>query len=294
MLQGDSFTTKGAAANKTDEEEPAVRKSSRLAQNSLITFRHLFSPPETPLQFGQENTPIETPGYQPFARYYDEVRCKEEDESLNKLNDFLASRDCSPGWYRMKGMLSQTAERTKREHLIKVKQGIVSVIETIAPGQEGETWAELTRSGSLDAIFNVGNIGRIRLEADHSIQALAAAYRQSDAKLIKIQILSIIIDIFPQQQIQVLLPEVTKYQLFQAKKHLLSCGRGQPLPAVPKYLVVLTMPKIDHFIGFISSPHFVHDVAHGTRTLKLSSGETISMPNVVRNVVAARRIKQYI
>ena len=128
MLQGDSFATKGAAANKTDEEEPAVRKSSRLAQNSLITFRHLFSPPETSLQFGQENIPIETPGYQPFARYYDEVRCKEEDESLNKLNDYLASRDCSPGRYRMKGMLSQTAERTKREHLIKVKQGIVSVI----------------------------------------------------------------------------------------------------------------------------------------------------------------------
>ena len=55
-----------------------------------------------------------------------------------------------------------------------------------------------------------------------------------------------------------------------------------------------TLPKIDHFIGFISSPHFVQDVAHGTRTLKLSSGETISMPNVVCNMVAARVIKQYV
>ena len=56
----------------------------------------------------------------------------------------------------------------------------------------------------------------------------------------------------------------------------------------------MTLPKIDHFIGFTSSPHFVQDVAHGTRTLKLSSGETISMPNVVRNMVAARIIKQYV
>ena len=213
MLQGDSFVTKGAAANKTDAEEPAARKSSRLAQNSPITFKHLFSPPETPLQFGQENTPIETPGYQPFARHYDEARCKEEDESLNKLNAFLVSRNCSPvrSRYRMKGMLSQAAERTKREHLRKVKQGIVSVIETIAPGQEGETWAELTCSGSLDAFFNVGNLGRLRLEADHSIQALAAAYRQSDAKLTQIQILSIIIDIFPQQQIFSQLSQSTNY-----------------------------------------------------------------------------------
>ena len=134
----------------------------------------------------------------------------------------------------------------------------------------------------------------MQIEADHSIHALAAAYRQSEARVTKLQILSIIVDIFPQRQIQDLLPEITKYQLFQAKKHLISYGRGQPLPAIPKYRVSVTLPKIDHFIGFISSPHFVQDVAHGTRTLKLSSGETISMPNVVRNMVAARIIKQYV
>ena len=162
------------------------------------------------------------------------------------------------------------------------------------PGQEDETWAELTRSGTLDAQFNARKIGRMQIEVDHSIHALAAAYRQSEARVTKLQILSIIVDIFPQRQIQDLLPEITKYQLFQAKKHLISRGRGQPLPPVPKYRVSVTLPKIDHFIGFISSPHFVQDVAHGTCMLKLSSGETISMPNVVHNMVAARIIKQYV
>ena len=52
--------------------------------------------------------------------------------------------------YRVIGMLSEAAERTKREHLRKVRQGIVAVVETIAPGQEDETWAELTRSGILE------------------------------------------------------------------------------------------------------------------------------------------------
>ena len=196
--------------------------------------------------------------------------------------------------YRVRGMLSEAAERTKREHLRKVRQGIVAVVGTIAPGQEDETWAELTRSGILDAQFNAKKMGRMQIEADHSIHALAAAYRQSEARVTKLQILSITVDIFPQRQIQDLLPEITKYQLFQAKKHLISCGRGQPSPAVPKYRVSVTLPKIDYFIGFISSPHFVQDVAHGTRTLKLYSGETISMPNVVRNMVAARIIKQYV
>lgn len=196
--------------------------------------------------------------------------------------------------YRVRGILSEAAERTKREHLRKVRQGIVAVVETIAPGQEDETWAELTRSGILDAQFNAGKKGRMQIEMDHSIHALAAAYRQSEARVTKMQILSIIVDICPQRKVQDLLPEITKYQLFQAKKHLISYGRGQPLPAIPKYRVSVTLSKIDHFIGFISSPHFVQDVAHGTRTLKLSSGETISMPNVVRNMVAARIIKQYV
>ena len=152
----------------------------------------------------------------------------------------------------------------------------------------------MIRSGILDAQFNAGKKGRLQIETDHSILALAAAYRQSEARVTKMQILSTIVDIFPQRKVQDLLPEITKYQLFQAKKNLISYGRGQPLPAIPKYRVSVTLSKIDRLIGFISSPHFVQDVAHSTRTLKLSSGETISMPNVVRNMVAARINKQYV
>ena len=99
------------------------------------------------------------PGYQSCAPHHYQTRCKEDDESLKKLNDFLASRDCSPVWYRVRGMLSEAAECTKREHLRKVKQGIVAVVETIASGQEDETWAELTRSGILDAQFNAERQG---------------------------------------------------------------------------------------------------------------------------------------
>ena len=102
--------------------------------------------PETPLPFGQELSLAETPGtpgHQPFALHRDQPQCKEDDDSLKKLNDhdFLVIRDCSPVRYRVKGMLSPAAERTKREHLRKVRQGIVAVVETIArdrkmkPGQ---------------------------------------------------------------------------------------------------------------------------------------------------------------
>ena len=105
-------------------------------------------------------------------------------------------------------MLSEAAEHTKREHLRKVRQGIVAVVETIALGQEDEIWAELTRSGILDAQFNARKMYTMQVEADHSIHAVAAAYCQSEARVTKLQILSIIVDIFPQQQIQDLLPKI--------------------------------------------------------------------------------------
>ena len=100
---------KGVTANKTyedePEDEPEVRRSSRLAEKSPLSFENLFLPPETPLPFGQElslrETP-ETPSYQPFALHRDQPQCKEEDDSLKKLNDYLVSRDCSPVRHRVK------------------------------------------------------------------------------------------------------------------------------------------------------------------------------------------------
>ncbi|CAH3193992.1 unnamed protein product [Porites evermanni] len=144
---------KESVATQTTQAKPSqivvLTNYSSLRRVQSALSMNLFLPPETPLLFGQElslgETP-ETPGYQSFALHRDQPQCKEEDDSLKKLNDFLVSRDCSPVRYRVKGMLPEAAERTKREHLRKDRQGIVAVVETIAPGQEDETWAELTRS----------------------------------------------------------------------------------------------------------------------------------------------------
>ena len=82
---------KGVTANKTDEDEPEdepeVRRSSRLAEKSPVSFENLFLSPETPLPFGQELSLAETPGtpgHQPFALHRDQPQCKEEDYSLKK------------------------------------------------------------------------------------------------------------------------------------------------------------------------------------------------------------------
>jgi hypothetical protein len=53
------------------------------------------------------------------------------------------------------------------------------------------------------------------------LEALIASYGASESKVTRIQILSIIVDLMPYNDIKKLLPEVTDNKLYQAKKQLL-------------------------------------------------------------------------
>ena len=52
--------------------------------------------------------------------------------------------------------------------------------------------------------------------------------------------------------------------------------------------------KVDHFIDFLSRPSVLQDVAYGTRTLKLESGESLEIPNMVRTVISSHLVRMYL
>ncbi len=55
----------------------------------------------------------------------------------------------------------------------------------------------------------------------------------------------------------------------------------------------IDMVKLEHFLGFIDRPYFYQDVAFGTRKIQLESAEKFTMPNVIRTVIRATMISQY-
>jgi hypothetical protein len=55
-----------------------------------------------------------------------------------------------------------------------------------------------------------------------------------------------------------------------------------------------TDDQLAHFIAFIQSPHITTDIPFGERKLKLSSGEKITVPDVIRNIIPSRIIAQYL
>lgn len=54
------------------------------------------------------------------------------------------------------------------------------------------------------------------------------------------------------------------------------------------------MGKLNHFIEFINRPYFYQDVSYGTKVLKLDSGETMEMPNVMPTVTLLTMNNQYV
>ena len=52
--------------------------------------------------------------------------------------------------------------------------------------------------------------------------------------------------------------------------------------------------QLDHFLAYITSPHLVQDLPFGEKTLKLSSGRVLQVPNVIRMMIPQRITQQYI
>jgi hypothetical protein len=55
-----------------------------------------------------------------------------------------------------------------------------------------------------------------------------------------------------------------------------------------------TENQVAHFIVFIQSPHITTDLPFGKRKLKLSNGEIVTIPDVIRNIIPSRIVSQYL
>ena len=51
--------------------------------------------------------------------------------------------------------------------------------------------------------------------------------------------------------------------------------------------------QLDHFLNFITSAHLIQDLPFGERLLKLSTGEVLTVPNVIRTMIPKRIVMQY-
>ena len=88
--------------------------------------------------------------------------------------------------------------------------------------------------------------------------------------------------------------KLSEWQLRRTRAHARECGPVSMVEKSPCHRVRLPPIKIDHFLDFANRPYFYQDVSFSTRKLRLSSGEKITMPSVIRKVTRSTMVKQYL
>ena len=126
---------------------------------------------------------------------------------------------------------------------------------------------------------------------------LLEAYRNAPSKETKTQILIIYANKYPTRKLiefHKTCEPITEWKLRKVKLHANNEGPGVPVEKPIYHRVRLDAVKVTRFLDFINRPYFYQDIAYGTRTIEISSGEKLIMPNVIRTVTRSTMIAQYL
>lgn len=178
---------------------------------------------------------------------------------------------------------NETTKAEKAACIEKVDEACQAVCKVIAP------------TSSEDLLRAYRAITRDSSE-DDNLKALVTAYKNAPTKNSKTQILSIYATRYTTIQLKNIhkpFEILSDRQIKKARAHAKKVGIGISIEKQPTHRIRMDLTKLDHFLTFVDQPYFYQDVAFGTRTLKLESGEKLVMPNVVRTVTRATMIEQY-
>ena len=123
---------------------------------------------------------------------------------------------------------------------------------------------------------------------------LSETYSNATSGNVRKQIISIMAVFTTFEEIRKFIPRLTKYMFCEARKHRLLSGRGAPVVSKSGPRCRTDLKELDHFLSFIASPYIIQDLPFGEKFLKLSSGEVVQTPNVIRVSVNERIINQYL
>ena len=213
---------------------------------------------------------------------------------LKTLNDFIRSTSSLRGKVepvvRQLGIpWREAAPSTQRYYRQKGKEVVELALDCLAPGQATVLLSQLIEDSERREKQNSAK------NADSSeLSRLIKLYEEANSWFIKRQILSVFVNDYTKARLQQLIPRLSIWAIDEARKHAAKIGLGKPVQQMENITRTRLDPnKVDHFLDFISRPNFLQDVAYGTKTLKLSNGELIEIPNVVRTVIASRLVELY-
>ena len=208
-----------------------------------------------------------------------------------KLNEFLTINGKSTLTQQRKPWANLLG-RSRQVYVNKARDAVVAALEVIVPDDAGGLWEALKESGEVESALGV--FPEPHPADDKYLKSLAEAYQNASSWDTRRQVLSVTADLVPYSLIQRHLPGITEYRVKSARKHGKKYGRGSAVLLSKSPRMRVNYAQLDHFLEFITSPHIVIDLPFGQRLLSLADGSLLEMPNLIRTMIPARIVAQYI
>ncbi|KAI8515676.1 hypothetical protein Bbelb_064890 [Branchiostoma belcheri] len=242
------------------------------------------------MTFESQSSSVTSNGEADTSIWIDEQYQQQQNrEALNAAIDRISEGRVSPIRSSLNTPWLDVTDRQRNYYLKKTREVVSATMGVIAPGQESDLWSGLIQAPP----FYDEPPAKKKMWDNQTVQTLIKAYKEAGAWQTKQQILSLFVNDYTKDELQDLIPGLSKWRIDQARQHAAEAGPGNPVEQQPIYRTRLSPVKTDHFLAFLTQPHLLQDVAYGTKTMKLDSGERITIPAAIRTLIPSRIIQQY-
>ncbi|CAC5394924.1 unnamed protein product [Mytilus coruscus] len=210
-------------------------------------------------------------------------------ESLEKLNSFLLCEGLDT-ISMPTSLWASYSRKTQLSYMKKISECIRAIVMTIF---EEDVDIILQQLASYDS-GNYESSSTNTNETDTELlKSLADSYSKAESWQIRRQILSVISIQLNYNETEQLIPGLSEYRYYAAKKHSNKEGCGMPPKNREDTRNRMDHAKLDSFLDFITSSHVIKDLPFGERKLKLQDGKKIETPNIIRCMGPAAIVDQY-
>lgn len=214
---------------------------------------------------------------------------EKSNKKKSKLNGFLEECNIEPlgrPWIDW----DKASEKTRQRYTKRACDVVCSVLSVMYPGHSHDLWNKVRSSPIMNTLPGASQLSQSQV---NYLEALSEAYKNVSSWDSRRQILSIMTGVVTFKEIQRFIPGLTQYRFTTANLHRLQYGRAAPVQVNLVTRLRIERKQLDHFLAFITSPHIVQDLPFGEKNLKLSSGEILAVPNVIRTIIPQHIVKQY-
>ena len=161
----------------------------------------------------------------------------------------------------------------------------------MSPENAGYLWSVLQASKAVNDELHVEGI--LHPYQRMYLEAIAETYKNASSWDTRRQILSVMTGTASLASIREYIPGLSQYRYTEENLHRLQHSIGTPVPNHPAVRLLVYETQLDHFLQFITSPHIVQDLPFGEKSMGLSNGSMLEVPNVIPALIPERITCQY-